>query len=69
MARASIEGYPCLTCKWFTTAPGSLCAAYSNCSDCSDCSNCSNTTNGNCNCLDDPEEGETICPYYVEVEK
>lgn len=63
MARASIEGYPCLTCKWFTTAPCSLCDT------CSDCSDCSNTTNGECNCLADPEEGETTCPYYVEVEE
>ena len=63
MRRSQIESNPCKTCKWFTIAPDSLCAA------CPDCSDCSNTTNGNCNCLDDPEEGETFCPYYVEVEE
>ena len=63
MARTSVEGNPCLTCKWCTKVSGSYCIACPNCSD------CSNATNGNCNCLAEPEDGETICPYYTEVEE
>ena len=63
MERMSIEGNPCLTCKWGTKVLDSYCNTCPNCSD------CSNTTNGNCNCLAEPEEGETICPYYVEVKE
>lgn len=48
----------CNSCKWFVGHRG--------CAHDAECAECKNITDGRCNCLHKPDEGEKKCKYYVE---